>query len=446
MNKILPLQMEEEPNPQTLSSEILINNEIHHQSTPSNYYQEEEPTVNQLPHLESPRPNKNNETLSVEEETINMNESSVLNQSEVPDERGTEERLMSSNLSGGIRQLYSINQINSGNSNQLLSNSNNMSSNNPVQTTKNQTIINQSHISYSLEQMYKNVINLKGQNAKTKDLQNLAYEYLREMSKIKISKNESFMIRMIFDILKRQSQEEKLNLLIEHSKVKMDEDERIKGFNRLIEDANRRLEAQEQLEILKKKLEDDQVVEKPVKKYKNTQWKEIYNERFMRYKEKKEKKLNKLIKEKQEKERQKEEEEIKLCKTKKAPLKVIEEYGKRLYEESKHKKNKNAKSKKNIKDSASTSNIKHTNINEEQIKENLEIALNEEEDEVRSMPKPVKISNEGVKKEKKGKKKITKIPKLNPSDFIPPGNACVHLEETKADKIVDEFFIKNLHH
>ena len=94
-----------------------------------------------------------------------MNESSILNQSEVPNERGTEERLMSSNLNGGIRQLYSINQINSGNSNQLLSNSNNMSSNNPVQTTKNQTIINQSHISYSLEQMYKNVINVsKGQN------------------------------------------------------------------------------------------------------------------------------------------------------------------------------------------------------------------------------------------------------------------------------------------
>ena len=163
-------------------------------------------------------------------------------------------------------------------------------------------------------------------------------------------------------------------------------------------------------------------------------------------KRKSNKKLNKLIKEKQEKERQKEEEEIKLCKTKKAPLKVIEEYGKRLYEESKHKKNKNAKSKKNIKDSASTSNIKHTNVNDEQIKENLEIALNEEEDEVRSMPKPVKISNEAVKKEKKGKKKIIKIPKLNPSDFIPLGNACVHLEETKADKIVDEFFIKNLHH
>ena len=213
-----------------------------------------------------------------------MNESSILNQSEVPNERGTEERLMSSNLNGGIRQLYSINQINSGNSNQLLSNSNNMSSNNPVQTTKNQTIINQSHISYSLEQMYKNVINVsKGQNVKTNDLQTLAYEYLREMSKIKISKNESFMIRMIFDILKRQSQEEKLNLLIEHSKVKMDEDERIKGFNRLIEDANRRLEAQEQLEILKKKLEDDQVVEKPVKKYKYTQWKEIYNERFIQW-------------------------------------------------------------------------------------------------------------------------------------------------------------------
>ena len=58
MNKILPLQMEEEPNPQTLSPEILINNETNHQSTPSNYYQEEEPTVNQLPHRSPVLPQK----------------------------------------------------------------------------------------------------------------------------------------------------------------------------------------------------------------------------------------------------------------------------------------------------------------------------------------------------------------------------------------------------
>ena len=37
----------------------------------------------------------------------------------------------------------------------------------------------------------------------------------------------------------------------------------------------------------------------------------------------------------------KEEEEIKLCKTKKAPINVIEQYGKRLYEESLQRKMKN---------------------------------------------------------------------------------------------------------
>ena len=119
--------------------------------------------------------------------------------------------------------------------------------------------------------MYKNVLNVsKTQNGHLNqfDVQKLSYEYLKEMSKIKISKDESFMIRMIFDILKRQSQEKKLNVLLEQSKVKLDEDERIKGFNRLIEDANRRLEAQEHLEILKKKLEEE-VELKPAKKYKN---------------------------------------------------------------------------------------------------------------------------------------------------------------------------------
>ena len=302
--------------------------------------------------------------------------------------------------------------------------------------------------------MYKNVLNVsKTQNGHLNqfDVQKLSYEYLKEMSKIKISKDESFMIRMIFDILKRQSQEKKLNVLLEQSKVKLDEDERIKGFNRLIEDANRRLEAQEQLEILKKKLEEE-VELKPAKKYKNEQWKEIYNERFMRYQEEKDKKLTQLIKEKKEKERLKEEEEIKLCKTKKAPINVIEQYGKRLYEESlkrKMKNNKNGKTKTDNKSVRKEENEEKKN--EEKLKQTLDYILQEDEDDVRSVPKPISNSKNvsETSTHKKGKnnllKKQSTIPKLNPSDFIPRGNSCIHIEESKADKIVNEFFIKNLH-
>ena len=141
-----------------------------------------------------------------------------------------------------------------------------------------------------------------------------------------------------------------------------------------------------------------------------------------------------------------------MCKTKKAPINVIEQYGKRLYEESlkrKMKNNKNGKTKTDNKSVRKEENEEKKN--EEKLKQTLDYILQEDEDDVRSVPKPISNSKNvsETSTHKKGKnnllKKQSTIPKLNPSDFIPRGNSCIHIEESKADKIVYEFFIKNLH-
>ena len=173
-------------------------------------------------------------------------------------------------------------------------------------------------------------------NINQNDLQSLSYSYLKHLSKIRINKNESFMVRMLFDIMKRQSQEKNLSSFLNQTKAKMKEEERIKGFNRLIEDANRRLEAQEKLDELKMKIEqqDINIDNKPIKKYKCQQWKDVYDKRFKKYQLDKEERIKKKISEMKEKEKLKEEEEIKMCKAKKAPRKVTEMYGQRMYDES----------------------------------------------------------------------------------------------------------------
>ena len=195
---------------------------------------------------------------------------------------------------------------------------------------------------FNLNNLYNSIYNLSTKpspsdftNINQNDLQSLSYSYLKHLSKIRINKNESFMVRMLFDIMKRQSQEKNLSSFLNQTKAKMKEEERIKGFNRLIEDANRRLEAQEKLDELKMKIEqqDINIDNKPIKRYKCQQWKDVYDKRFKKYQQDKEERIKKKISEMKEKEKLKEEEEIKMCKGKKAPRKVTEMYGQRLYDE-----------------------------------------------------------------------------------------------------------------
>lgn len=165
------------------------------------------------------------------------------------------------------------------------------------------------------------------------DIQQMTFKIMKDYSQLRISKEEDFMERMKFDIYKRQIKENRVNQLVDQNKVRLAEIERIQGFNRLIEDSNRRIEAQENFELLKNKFNED-LLSPQGKKYKDEEWLEIYNERFMKYQEEINSKIVKKSKENEEEERLKEEEEIKLCKNHKASIKVINESCQRLYEES----------------------------------------------------------------------------------------------------------------
>ena len=165
------------------------------------------------------------------------------------------------------------------------------------------------------------------------DVQQMIYSIVKDYSQLKISKDESFMERMKFDIYKRQIKEDKINKLVEQNKNKIDEEDRIRAFNRLIEDANRRIEAQENLDLMRNRLEAD-LIGPPAKKYTKQEWKGIYNERFLHYLIEANKKKEEKIKEKRQHQQKEEEEEVAMCKhNKKANRKVCEESGKRMYEE-----------------------------------------------------------------------------------------------------------------
>lgn len=423
---------------------------------------------NSLHHEEEPNPQVLSHEMTKKVDAVSKisskdNENSLVEPSVAEEEESdqTIEESSSDDAEGSVivKSVTENNENNQYNHSNGLNHYATTSNRNEVQNNKT---VNPSHISLSLENMYQSIIK-SNRNRKLNhfDIEQMSYEYLKEIQKIRISKDQSFMIRMIFDVMRRQSKEEKLKSMIDRNKAKLDEDTRIKGFNRLIEDANRRLEAQEQLEFLKKKM-DEEKKEKNTKRYKHNQWNEIYNERFMRYQEEKDKKLTNQIKEKQFKERQKEEEEIKLCKVKKAPISVIERFGKRMYEEAIKRKLKNNKNVNNNNNNYNSTRFSPIDIDsemrsEQQLKINLENILKEDEDDIRCVPKPItntkherEVKNYKGKDSKKRalKKKETiqsTIPKLNPTDFIPKGNSCIHIEESKADKIVNEFFIKNLH-
>ena len=169
------------------------------------------------------------------------------------------------------------------------------------------------------------------------NIEQMRYNLFKGYSYLHINNDENFLNRMQFDIYKRQLKEDRINKLVEQNKVKIDEDERIKAFNRLIIDANRRLEAQENLENMKNKLEED-ITSGSQKRYSCEEWKEIYNKRFKNYVDNINKKKEENIQLKNLKKINDENQEINLCPTKKASKKHIEQEAQRMYDEAKKRK------------------------------------------------------------------------------------------------------------
>ena len=169
------------------------------------------------------------------------------------------------------------------------------------------------------------------------DLQKLKYNLVKDYSYLHIDKDENFLNRMQFDIYKRQLKEDRINQLIEQNKPKIDEDERIQTFNRLIIDANRRLVAQENMENMKNKLEED-ISFSTKKKYSEQEWKDIYNKRFKKYAENISKKKEETLKLNLQKKMNEEKEIMNLIPNKKASKKHIEQNAQRMYDEAKKRK------------------------------------------------------------------------------------------------------------
>ena len=164
------------------------------------------------------------------------------------------------------------------------------------------------------------------------DIQSLSYSLNKDYSSLHSNQNNNFLQRMKFDIYKRQIREDRLNQLINQNKVKIDEEERIKTFNHLIEDANKRFEALEKMEKIKQELDED-LTSVEHKKYTTKEWNKIYNDRFKKYENEVKEKNLKRKKEQEEIKKKLLEDELKLCKTKKGNKERIEREGKRMYEE-----------------------------------------------------------------------------------------------------------------
>ena len=143
-------------------------------------------------------------------------------------------------------------------------------------------------------------------------------------------KNFDEFIKRNYAILERKKGlENRKNYLIEYKREIRSEQERIEGFNRLIDDANRRYEAKERAQQMLNNIKNNG----NKKKYSTQEWKKIYDKRFIEF--------QKISKEKIKIEKQKKEEEIKKenekieneiqSKTIKIPNKKINEIFDKLY-------------------------------------------------------------------------------------------------------------------
>ena len=199
------------------------------------------------------------------------------------------------------------------------------------------------------------LINFDNSKFENYDTEQFRYGLIKDYSFIHPEKSENFLERMEFDYYKRKNKEKKINELVEQNKnrYKLNESKRKKAFNRLNEDANRRIILKQELLENEKYLTDYGEMLDNSKKYNQDEWDKIYNKRFKQYEDIKKKKIDIQRQNEKIKKMIKEEEEINMCKTKKIPLRKIKENTERLYNDAKKrellKNNKNLTSDKSAK-------------------------------------------------------------------------------------------------
>ena len=181
------------------------------------------------------------------------------------------------------------------------------------------------------------LINFDNSKFEKYDTEQIRYGLIKDYSFIHPEKSENFLERMEFDYYKRKNKEKKINELVEQNKnrYKLNESERKKTFNRLNEDANRRIILKQELLENEKYLTDYREIFDNSKKYNQDEWDKIYKKRFKQYEDIKKKKIDIQRQNEKIKKMIKEEEEINMCKTKKIPIRKIRENTERLYNDAK---------------------------------------------------------------------------------------------------------------
>ena len=181
------------------------------------------------------------------------------------------------------------------------------------------------------------------------------YYFNKEFSNLHINIEEKFLERMKFDIYRRQIKEKKIDDFVNKNKVKIKEENKLKTFNHLIEDAQRRLKAQSNAENLKLQLSKDLISKDELKKYNKNEWMNIYQQRFQYFLDKVKRKNIETKKYLDEEKKKKEDEILKYIPNKKASIEHIIEVSEKMYEEGK---------KRNIKNKEKIEKLNNLKIND----------------------------------------------------------------------------------
>lgn len=151
------------------------------------------------------------------------------------------------------------------------------------------------------------------------------------VSNLQINGNSHFIERMLFDIFKRQTKEERLKKIIDQKKNKKNESEITSTFNRLIKDANRRLEASNKIEKIKDKINIDLTKTKK-KTFKENDWDSYYTQSVKKFSENRDNKIKEKQIQKEKTEKEKEEKILQTQKVRKVSNKEIDLIFKKIYE------------------------------------------------------------------------------------------------------------------
>ena len=181
------------------------------------------------------------------------------------------------------------------------------------------------------------LINFDNSKFEKYDTEQYRYGLIKDYSFIHPEKSENFLERMEFDYYKRKNKEKKIDEFVQKNKnkYKLNESERKKTFNRLNEDANRRIIIKQEILENEKYLTEFREEFDRGKKYSKVDWDRIYKKRFKQYEDIKKKKIDIQRQNEKIKKMIKEEEEINMCKIKKIPMKKIQENTERLYNDAK---------------------------------------------------------------------------------------------------------------